>query len=97
MTQWDGTFIELHKLISTITDDIKSLLRVLDDISKIHPFITSLYLFHTHCVLAHILHLTAVVGTFRVAFALEQKRRYNDKKILLMFVEMGDMMAVLVQ
>ena len=41
--------------------------------------------------------LTVAVGAFRVAVELDLKRRDNDKKISLMFVEMRDMMAVLVQ
>ena len=40
---------------------------------------------------------TVAVGAFRVAVELDLKRRDNDKKIPLLFVEMRDMMAVLVQ
>ena len=41
--------------------------------------------------------LTVAVGAFRVAVELDLKRRDNDKKISLLFVEMRDMMAVLIQ
>ncbi|KAJ6560234.1 hypothetical protein B0H19DRAFT_1146862 [Mycena capillaripes] len=38
-----------------------------------------------------------VVMTFQAVWALEMKRRENDKKIIALHVEMRDMMAVLVQ
>ncbi|TBU25684.1 hypothetical protein BD311DRAFT_492317 [Dichomitus squalens] len=41
--------------------------------------------------------IAIAVGAFRVAVELDLKRRDNDKKISLLFVEMRDMMAVLVQ
>ena len=41
--------------------------------------------------------MTVAVGAFRVAVELDLKRRDNDKKISLLFVEMRDMMAVLIQ
>ena len=40
--------------------------------------------------------LVAVLA-FRAAYALETKRRDNDRKILALFAEMKDMMAVLTQ
>ncbi|KAI1785580.1 hypothetical protein LXA43DRAFT_1037408 [Ganoderma leucocontextum] len=69
----------IRQTISAIVDGIPGLLKVLDDVAQIHPFIK------------------IAVGAFRVAVELDLKRRDNDKKISLMFVEMRDMMAVLVQ
>jgi hypothetical protein len=40
---------------------------------------------------------TAVVLVFRAAYSLETKRRDNDRKIKALFVEIGQMMGVLVQ
>lgn len=37
------------------------------------------------------------VGAFRVIVDLEVKRHSNDKKVSLLFYEMGDMMATLLQ
>lgn len=40
---------------------------------------------------------TVVVGAFKVVVELEVKRRENDKKINLLFLEMRNMMTVLLQ
>ncbi|KAI1785577.1 hypothetical protein LXA43DRAFT_899476 [Ganoderma leucocontextum] len=69
----------VRQTISSIIDGIPALLKVLDDVAQIHPFIK------------------IAVGAFRVAIELDLKRKDNDKKVSLMFVEMRDMMAVLVQ
>ncbi|PIL29961.1 hypothetical protein GSI_07872 [Ganoderma sinense ZZ0214-1] len=69
----------IRQTISAIVEGIPGLLKVLDDVAQVHPFIK------------------IAVGAFRVAVELDLKRRDNDKKISLMFVEMRDMMAVLVQ
>ena len=37
------------------------------------------------------------MGAFRVAVELERKRRDNNKKIAVLFVEMTNMMAVLTE
>ena len=37
------------------------------------------------------------VGAFKVAVELDLKRRENDKKIALLFLEMRDMMSALVE
>ena len=37
------------------------------------------------------------VGAFKVAIELDLKRRENDKKIALLFLEMRDMMSALVE
>ncbi|TBU21891.1 hypothetical protein BD311DRAFT_869699 [Dichomitus squalens] len=70
---------EIRQMISDIVDGIPALLKVLDDVAQIHPFIK------------------IAVGAFRVAVELDLKRRDNDKKIPVLFAEMRDMMAVLVQ
>ena len=41
--------------------------------------------------------LTVAVGAFRVVVELDMKRRDNDKKIGVLFVEMRDMMEALLQ
>ncbi|RPD55866.1 hypothetical protein L227DRAFT_579346 [Lentinus tigrinus ALCF2SS1-6] len=69
----------LRQTITALVDGIPALLKVLDDVAQIHPFIK------------------VAIGAFRVAVELDLKRRDNDKKIPLLFAEMRDMMAVLVQ
>ena len=41
--------------------------------------------------------MTVAVGAFRVVVELDVKRRDNDKKIGVLFVEMRDMMEALLQ
>ena len=41
--------------------------------------------------------LLVAVGAFKVAIELDLKRRENDKKIALLFLEMRDMMYALVE
>ena len=41
--------------------------------------------------------LLVAVGAFRVVVELDMKRRDNDKKIAVLFVEMRDMMGALLQ
>ncbi|KAI0757704.1 hypothetical protein C8Q80DRAFT_1216217 [Daedaleopsis nitida] len=69
----------VRQTITALVDGLPALLRVLDDVAQIHPFIK------------------VAVGAFRTAVELDLKRKDNDKKIPLLFVEMRDMMAVLVQ
>ncbi|RPD56321.1 hypothetical protein L226DRAFT_469232 [Lentinus tigrinus ALCF2SS1-7] len=69
----------LRQTVAALVDGIPALLKVLDDVAQIHPFIK------------------VAIGAFRVAVELDLKRRDNDKKIPLLFAEMRDMMAVLVQ
>ena len=40
---------------------------------------------------------TVAVGAFKVIIELEVKRRDNDKKVNLLFLEMSNMMSVLLQ
>ncbi|KAI0325484.1 hypothetical protein GY45DRAFT_240808 [Cubamyces sp. BRFM 1775] len=65
--------------ITTFFDSIPGVLRALDEVANIHPFIK------------------VAVGAFRVVVELDLKRRDNDKKITVLFVEMRDMMEVLIQ
>ena len=41
--------------------------------------------------------IAVAVGAFRVVVELDMKRRDNDKKIAVLFVEMRDMMEALLQ
>ncbi|KAI0757703.1 hypothetical protein C8Q80DRAFT_1091665 [Daedaleopsis nitida] len=63
----------------TNVEGLPELLKVLQDVAQIHPFIA------------------LAVGAFKVAIELDLKRRENDKKIGLLFLEMRDMMTALVE
>ncbi|RDX49204.1 hypothetical protein OH76DRAFT_1351074 [Lentinus brumalis] len=65
--------------VNSLVDGLPGLVKALDDISRIHPYIA------------------AAVGVFKVVIELEVKRRDNDKKVNLLFLEMKNMMSALLQ
>ncbi|KAI0644514.1 hypothetical protein C8Q79DRAFT_777234 [Trametes meyenii] len=65
--------------ITTFVEGLPGVLKALDEVANIHPFIK------------------IAVGAFRVVVELDVKRRDNEKKITVLFVEMKDMMEVLIQ
>ncbi|TFK80362.1 hypothetical protein K466DRAFT_504032 [Polyporus arcularius HHB13444] len=65
--------------VNSLAESLPGLARVLDDISKIHPYVA------------------IAVGAFKVVIELEVKRRDNDKKVDLLFLEMKNMMSALLQ
>ncbi|KAI0666577.1 hypothetical protein C8Q78DRAFT_1058203 [Trametes maxima] len=65
--------------ITTFVEGLPGVLKALDEVANIHPFIKF------------------AVGAFRVVVELDVKRRDNEKKITVLFVEMKDMMEVLIQ
>ncbi len=81
--------------VNTLIDSLPGLVKALDEVAKLHPFIGSESI--VQCVL-HVLTSTAVaVSAFRVVVELDIKRRDNDKKIGVLFAEMKDMMEALLQ
>ncbi|TBU55048.1 hypothetical protein BD310DRAFT_934540 [Dichomitus squalens] len=65
--------------VNTLVDSLPGIVKALDEVAKIHPFIG------------------IAVGAFRVVVELDMKRRDNDKKIGVLFVEMRDLMEALLQ
>ncbi|KAI0766841.1 hypothetical protein BD413DRAFT_141310 [Trametes elegans] len=65
--------------IGTLMEGLPGVLKALDEVANIHPFIK------------------VAVGAFRVVVELDMKRRENEKKVTILFVEMKDMMEVLIQ
>ncbi|KAI1783149.1 hypothetical protein LXA43DRAFT_904186 [Ganoderma leucocontextum] len=65
--------------VNMLVDSLPGLVKALDEVAKLHPFIG------------------IAVGAFRVVVELDIKRRDNDKKIGVLFVEMRDMMEALLQ
>ncbi|KAM5542294.1 hypothetical protein V8D89_004167 [Ganoderma adspersum] len=74
-----GTMSFLQSGQNSIVEGLPELLKVLQDVAAIHPFVA------------------LAVGAFKVAIELDLKRRENDKKIGLLFLEMRDMMSGLVE
>ncbi|TBU41129.1 hypothetical protein BD309DRAFT_868889 [Dichomitus squalens] len=74
-----GTMSFLQSGTNTIVDGLPELLKVLQDVAAVHPFIA------------------LAVGAFKVAIELDLKRRENDRKIVLLFLEMRDMMYALAE
>ncbi|KAI0829941.1 hypothetical protein BC628DRAFT_1501118 [Trametes gibbosa] len=72
--------------MKTVRDGIRSLVESLPAVLKALDEVAAIHPF-----------LKIAVGAFRVVVELDKKRRDNEKKITLMFVEMKDMMEVLVQ
>ncbi|KAF9644577.1 hypothetical protein BDM02DRAFT_928516 [Thelephora ganbajun] len=69
----------IHNGVNMLMEAVPSLMRALDEVAKVHPFIA------------------VAVLAFKAAYTLETKRRENDKRVLTLYVEMKDMMAVLIQ
>ncbi|KAJ7498476.1 hypothetical protein FB451DRAFT_1016491 [Mycena latifolia] len=68
--------------LHTFMEGIPVLMNALDEVAKLHP-----------CLIIS----TVAVMAFKAVWALEQKRRANDKMILTLHMEMKDMMGVLTQ
>ena len=81
---------------SALAEGLPALLKVLQTVATIHPFLQRTLT--THLRSTQVTHLpTVAVGTFMVAVELDLKRRENDKKINLLFDQMRDMMSVLAE
>ncbi|PIL33838.1 hypothetical protein GSI_03544 [Ganoderma sinense ZZ0214-1] len=65
--------------INKLVDSLPGLLKALNEVAQIHPFIA------------------IAVGAFRVVVELDVRRRDNDRKVVMLFVEMSDMMKALLQ
>ena len=87
---------------NTFVDSLPGMLKALHEVAQIHPFIGGTS-FTSACgnVLTsspcHVSFGTVAVGVFRVVVELDARRRDNDRKILVIFSEMRDMMAALLQ
>jgi hypothetical protein len=74
-------------------DGMPVLMKALDELKSVHPFIggTSTLRYKFTCSDREIV----VVLAFKAVYTLEQKRRDNEQKIIALYVEMKDMMGVL--
>ncbi|KAI0960928.1 hypothetical protein AcV7_000168 [Taiwanofungus camphoratus] len=69
----------IERGVQHFMEDIPWLMKALDDVAKIHPFVS------------------VAVLAFKAVYTLELTRRENDKRIISLYVEMKDMITVLVQ
>ena len=74
-------------------DGMPVFMSALDEVKSLHPFIggTSILRREFMCGDQRIV----VVLAFKTVYTLEQKRRDNEKKVVALYVEMKDMMGVL--
>ena len=79
--------------IDKFSEGIPVLLRALNELKKLHPFIGGEFSpWYTPCKVTGKL---VVVLAFEAVYTLEQMRRGNDKKVIALYVGMKDMMRVL--
>jgi hypothetical protein len=77
----------IHKGVNAFMEAVPPLMKALDEVGNIHPFIKGASPFsslrrddrRTH-------HIVAVLA-FKAVYTLEKKRRENDKRILALYVE----------
>ncbi|KAH9950295.1 hypothetical protein B0H21DRAFT_565923 [Amylocystis lapponica] len=74
-----GITHSIESSVDTFVEGVPLLMRMLDEVAKVHPFIG------------------VAVLAFKAVYTLEMKRRANDKKIVALYVEMKDMMMVLLR
>lgn len=80
--------------IDKFSEGIPLLLNALNELKTLHPFIggaSILWFVYTYGITEEIV----VVMAFKTAYTLQQKRRNNDQKVISLFVEMKDIMGVL--
>ena len=68
-------------------------MKALDEVKNLHPFIGGMSTFSLKFMRAK--WEIVVVMAFKTVYTLEQKRRDNEKKIIALYIEMKDMMGVL--
>ena len=77
-------------------DDIPWLMKGLDEVAKIHPFVAGRMHSLRRARCTNAVHAVAVLA-FKAVYTMDMTRRNNDKKIVMLYVSMKDMIAVLVQ
>lgn len=86
----------LKSSISSFMHDIHWLMRILDDVAKIHPFVAGMYTSDRYVkILADA--WVAPILAFKAVYSMERTRQENDKRIISLYVAMKDMIAVLVE
>ena len=85
----------MARVYNTVVDSLPAVLKVLDEVAELHPFIAgSLFLLCNELFL-HYSKPPAAVFAFRAAIELDLKRRENNEKISFLIDEMKEMMTAL--
>ena len=73
---------------NTLMDVVPSLIKALDEVAKVHPFICGTQFLFGPVLRApsNMSHKVAVLA-FKAVYTLETKRRENDRRILALYVE----------
>lgn len=78
----------IEKGVNAFMEAVPSLMKALDEVAKIHPFISGAnpYLLRIGAPDKHRPRAVAVLA-FKAVYTLETKRRENDKRVLALYVE----------
>ena len=98
MVQTTGIAEVIEKGINGFLEDLPTIMKALDEVGKVHPFINGAFSGILQLPLRLIpKSILVAVLAFKAVYTLETTRRENDKKLIALYVEMKDMMAVLIQ
>ena len=76
----------IEKGVNTFMEAVPALMKALDEVAKIHPFISGMF----ESVLsacASVDDFLVAVLAFKAVYTLEVKRRGNDKRVIALYVE----------
>lgn len=82
--------------VNSFMEDIPWLMKSLDQVAKVHPFLQSVCALHKLVTSTDTLAIVVVLA-FKAAYTMELTRRNNDKRITTLYLSMKDMISVLVQ
>ena len=77
----------IEKGVNTFMEAVPSLMKALDEVAKVHPFISGECCpFDKRIKASWRVHTVAVLA-FKAVYTLEVKRRENDRRILALYTE----------
>jgi hypothetical protein len=78
----------IQKGVNTFMEAVPTLMKALDEVAKVHPFISGASPFYHRCGMVDDdrFHTVAVLA-FKAVYTLEKKRHENDKRVLALYVE----------
>ncbi len=88
---------KIERGIQRFADDLPWLMKALDEVARIHPVVTGKLSDLSPKDVALTLLFAVAVLAFKAVYALESTRQENDRRVMTLYVEMKDMMMVMVQ
>jgi hypothetical protein len=85
----------IEKGFNGVLEVVPPLMKALDEVAKVHPFIAGTFVHRSAIIVLTI--LVVVVLAFKAVYTLETIRHGNDTKVTSLYMEMRDMMSVLIQ